>query len=491
MTGIKSVTCKYKSVETTINVNKETSEIDDEIGILLLNNKYPRCELNANGELIVESLITTLGGNKSCKYLPNIQDIAELSELKNKKEFDLLKSTLVSAKDIPAGVEISSYVINTLTGTILTGLINDYPLSTGIMELNTTLSNISSNLEWNSQTWNIDFYSTYEEYLLSSTLPNINKSELTSILNKYNESLSGLTNILNFTPVINECLVEPLKIIFNFGTNLYVLNDFFDLDINVSISNDPIEKNKSVGWKCGYKQTKYLNWESGDNIHGGPEIVYVDIDTYKFYNSNKILDGTIKTLDLDINVCWFNESQIISDDVIINIVWKGYLYAIPVNITEYNIACCKNLVLTLKIDLTSNTISYNKIYYVGIITTYGSIETNDFNASLGYIKMPNDVYNKFVNEHNFENVIELDSINNKNYYLYSNIADTSANILKQELYKAWYLDFNKTKYNGKLLTNKEINLNWQEKIKLNINNKPIDYTLINYKQIIIYNEYVK
>lgn len=306
--------------------------------------------------------------------------------------------------------------------------------------------------------------------------------------------LVGLTDTLNFTSVVNQCLVEPLKLVFNFGTNKYVLNDFFDLDIKVNISNDPVEKNKAVGWKCGYKQTKYLNWESGDNIHGGPEVVYVDVDTYKFYNADKIRKRKEKekTLDIDIHVCWFNESQVRSNDVIVNIVWKGYLYAIPINSLTYNTGCCDNLVLTIKINLDTNTITYYPVYYVGVVTTYGTVKNNDFNASLGYVRLTKDNYDKFTKNHAIDGKIKVEgTTENKDYYFYTNVADTTLDIVKAELYRSWYLDFNDTEYNGKLLTNKDIDLIWQDKIKLTIDNVTKFYDVYNFKQIIVFNDLIR
>ena len=54
----------------------------------------------------------------------------------------------------------------------------------------------------------------------------------------------------------------------------------------------------------------------------GPEIVFVDIEKYKVFNINKT------KLELIINTCWFSETQQKTENVSIEIVWKGYLYII-------------------------------------------------------------------------------------------------------------------------------------------------------------------
>lgn len=192
ISGIKNIKCRYKSAETPI------SDKNDVVRMLLLNNKYPKCYLNSTGELVIESLITTLGGKKSCKYLPNVEDVDELQTPEVQKELDILKSTLISVKDLPSGAVVSSYIIDALTGTLLTGIINDYPLSSYTDTLNNTIMNnpasISSDLTWNNNGWGFNFYSTYEQYLLSSTLPNISRKDLNALLNTYNENLSSRSN---------------------------------------------------------------------------------------------------------------------------------------------------------------------------------------------------------------------------------------------------------------------------------------------------------
>lgn len=136
-------------------------------------------------------------------------------------------------------------------------------LSAGLNELKDTLLNnsasINPSLTWEDNGWGLDF-----NKLLSSTTYSLNDLE------QYTAQLNGLTNLINFSPVINTCLISPLRIIFNFGKTNFNVNldeELFDLDCKVYI-DDFSEKDKPVGWKCGYTETDYLNWITSDNIHG-------------------------------------------------------------------------------------------------------------------------------------------------------------------------------------------------------------------------------
>jgi len=75
--------------------------------------------------------------------------------------------------------------------------------------------------------------------------------------------------ISDWIPAVTNCLIEPMKIIFNFGqqTTNNSVNNNFDIDIKVNI-DDPVERNNAVGWRCGSKNTKYLTWLTGDNVAG-------------------------------------------------------------------------------------------------------------------------------------------------------------------------------------------------------------------------------
>ena len=174
--------------------------------------------------------------------------------------------------------------------------------------------------------------------------------------------MQKLSTIANFSSVVTNCLIEPLKIIVNFGENRFenfVGKTIFDADIKVYI-DDETERNKSVGWNCGFKETRYLKWNKDSRYGEEPEYVFVDVDSYKWYNPNKT------TLDIITNVCWFAETNIMNENIIVNVVWKGFFFAIPITDIQYNIGCCNNTVVKIHIDLTTDTVtpSYPVYYFV-------------------------------------------------------------------------------------------------------------------------------
>lgn len=118
----------------------------------------------------------------------------------------------------------------------------------------------------------------------------------------------------------------------------------------------------------------------------GPEIVDVDIDTYKIFNP------TQEKLELIINTCWFSESQIITNNVSIEICWHGYIYNIPINAISQNFNCCDNTVLKINLDLINNTISYDEIILLPVITSFGLSANSLITLSYGYIKMFKEEY---------------------------------------------------------------------------------------------------
>lgn len=112
----------------------------------------------------------------------------------------------------------------------------------------------------------------------------------------------------------------------------------------------------------------------------GPEIVFVDIEKYKVFNINKT------KLELIINTCWFSETQQKTDEVTIEIVWKGYLYIIPIKNILQNFNCCDNTVLKINVDLINNNLTYEEMILVPVITLFGNI-VGQSSMSYGYLKM--------------------------------------------------------------------------------------------------------
>lgn len=63
----------------------------------------------------------------------------------------------------------------------------------------------------------------------------------------------------------------------------------------------------------------------------GPEIVLVDIDTYKYYYKNN------KEMNILVNACHYDSTFLETKKLIINVYWKGYLYITTFEHLPYNI----------------------------------------------------------------------------------------------------------------------------------------------------------
>lgn len=124
----------------------------------------------------------------------------------------------------------------------------------------------------------------------------------------------------------------------------------------------------------------------------GPEIVTVDLDTYKVYNQ--------KTPEVNIAIyaCWFDASILTSLNPTVDVVWRGYKYTILLSDLITNSSCCDNLVLKLKVDLNNNALEYEKLKYMPVITEYKTPDKLDYNISFGFIKISQSEFNnRFIN----------------------------------------------------------------------------------------------
>ena len=228
----------------------------------------------------------------------------------------------VEAKLILCEKLSSAFNLSPLSGDMLLSNIFNNNLSSIHQDLHNKLSAEKNDSELTEN--NIFYSETFNQYLVNFLETNSIFNDTTvKDLTLYTNGLNNLGKINQFLPVMNECLIDPLKIIFNFGsleevTNKSGLNEF-DLDIKVRIL-DETEKYNSVGWKCGHLNTSYLNWVTADNTQGGPEVVIVDVDKYKFYNRNNTV------LKIEVNACWFEMTRIESKNASIYLNWKGYFY---------------------------------------------------------------------------------------------------------------------------------------------------------------------
>jgi hypothetical protein len=180
----------------------------------------------------------------------------------------LLKNTIYNELDESAeNVKInnmSSYLqgdfsnlSDKLTPT-LSGLLKD--------KLTIGISDFESLMASDIDTKNI-FYNSYEDFYNKI---GTNNGSIETAITTFNDTMKSLPVLSNWTPALTNCLIEPMKIMINFGQPTIEKNEMsptFDIDIKVNI-NDPIEKNNAVGWRCGSKNTKYLSWISGDSRDG-------------------------------------------------------------------------------------------------------------------------------------------------------------------------------------------------------------------------------
>jgi hypothetical protein len=236
---------------------------------------------------------------------------------------------------------------------------------------------------WASWVFNVQTpeFLDWKKSRIEPTLNNI--ESISNMLETYNSNVSGLNMISKFTSEFANCLVEPMKFVFNFGNNKFNFDTYFDMDISINI-NDENEKSNAVGWRCGYTTTKYLDWITKDHIFGGPEIVLVDIDKYKIFNPTK------EYLEIPVHVCWFNETQIESVLPLLTISWHGYEYVVPLNNLQYNSNCCQNLLVIVKINLVTNEITYSYPDIIPVISCLNpaildEVYAEDFSLNLGYI----------------------------------------------------------------------------------------------------------
>lgn len=494
-TSVDSIKYKFGYEKVSLFGDNENG-ITDDIGLYMLHNKFPKCTIDTNNILTIEIIGTTLGGNKT-----EYQTIGATSLLSVNQK-NILVSSLVRQED---GVDvidiptISQHFWNAINNGIAQTDNNlKVQLSDGLSELIELVSNlevstisgtdsiITQPSAWDS--WEIPFknnsYNEWKEFGKLETLQ------------EYNKGFEKLNTLTKFSPSITNCLVEPMKIIFNFGTNRFNFETYFDMDIKVSI-DDANERDKAVGWRCGYKSTRYLNWVTSDNRFNGPEIVLVDVETYKIWNPEKT------KLTIPINVCWFEETQIESINPTVSVIWRGYEYIIPIWNMEYNSNCCDTLTLNLDIDLITNSINYKKsvIYPVASCMDTSKITEiywDEFTINMGYIISKKDEFTGW--KHGWNKLAEF---GNKNYYIYiwdktsfpedisgmkilSNVlSDTDGKM--HELYEI--IDSNDLGINNIKEYTNILQGNWQEEIyrykKQTLNTEKIKYTIFN-KNVLIF-----
>lgn len=223
--------------------------------LYLLQLAYPACSMNYdNKTLIIRSIFPTC---KSTQIVTNYEEFKEKTELKqlllsciSKNQF---QAKQILSKQLYDMLSTDEFKNNNLLYEIFYDKLSEI--------INTDDDTISTDI------YQLEFNQYLIKFLESGSL--INEVSLKNLMN-YSNGLNILAEINSFTPVVNECLIDPLKIIFNFGAIEETFGgslEQFDLDIKVRIL-DETEKYNAVGWKCGYLNTSYLNWITADNTNG-------------------------------------------------------------------------------------------------------------------------------------------------------------------------------------------------------------------------------
>lgn len=367
MNQIKTISTNIITTSVYLNDNN----INDYIAI---QQMFPACHLTKENNLVISSLITTLGSYKSLTVDKEQKNIQQINGMK------LLTSTIDPL-----------VVCDSTFEDIITNENSYFYRNNQRIELDDQLNTYKKLFNDISGTYN--FYQYYDKYIEAK----INEQPLSTqkeYLELYNQQMAKLNNVVAFAPVINEFIIQPLKIIFNFGNEFaFDINqvnpsktNYFDLDIKTYI-NTPEEQFKKVGWKAGNWATDYINWITRDERFGGPEIVIVDIEKYK---NNHIDNYKVNlkdySLDIIVDACWFAESQIQSLNPNIFINWKGFTYQYMIEDIETNENVCDFPFLKIKVGLNNNTLKcYRKI----LIAT-GLTNKHTGEKLFGFIRMWED-----------------------------------------------------------------------------------------------------
>lgn len=363
---------KYEKLKDKISIPIESRKMleNSSADLIAIHNSYPYCNITSDNKLIVRTIVTRLGGEKEVDIETRSAQKMLMATIPDDYS---TKSDNIISNDVTPYLNILSFVTNDYEN-------NEYN-SQYVQALINQLISENNCIDPRSYADSIIMSTNnFEIIKLSTALEN---NELFGLL--YNEITKESLDKLNilaqtsmWVPCTTDCLAEPLKIVCNFGDLPDSVKDFivgsesFDLDISVYINDEDfenIEVNKPVGWHCGYQKTDYVNWITNDVTINGPEIVLVDLQKYKNYilakfkNDKEQANQYLKNVKIDINVCWYSESMLISATPHVNVAWKGYYneYKITKNQITTNNKCCKNSnKITIHADLTNSSIYFGQ-----------------------------------------------------------------------------------------------------------------------------------
>ena len=283
-------------------------------------------------------------------------------------------------------------------------------------------------------------------------------SKIFKISKKY-ENGKLISSIFNETnkfykqiPILNRCGINPLKvdIVFQNDSGISFINrNAFDLDVTCYI-DDEIEKNRKVGYGNVYKKTNFIVWE-GDTTEGGKETIKVDVNKYIKEKLKNLTTNT--TMKIVFNICWNENSEIITSNIYALVSWNNLLEKFPINICGSNSLSCNTKSFTINIDMITKELTFDesKLYPVLSINYKDKLKGYDGepDIKLGIINLSNE---DLLNLKNSEWIQQSDSlyykkykntinylINESSYLIEKNNNDTVLNLYKTMISNLFYI----------------------------------------------------
>ena len=485
---------KYEKLKDKISIPVESRKAlaNSSSDLAAIHNSYPYCNITSDNKLVVRTIVTRLGGDKDV----DIETESAKKMLMSTISDDFSK-IIDSESDISVAVESDGQLPEPYLN-ILSYVTNDFLTSENTRaaaEVQTIINDLIYENECITPKEYADSIITstnnFEIIKLSDSLQNgtLFGTLYNEITKESLDKLGMLAQTSLWVPCTTDCLVEPLKIVCNFGDLPDSVKDFivgkesFDLDISVYINDsefENIEINKPVGWHCGYKKTDYVDWITDDVTINGPEIVLVDLQKYKnhilskFKNDKVQANDYLKNVKIDVNVCWHSESMLISSMPKVDVAWKGYYneYVIPKAQMVKNNKCCKNSnKITINVDLTNSAIYFGESSETicPVITILEEENTDIISSAIAYYRMRNyDINNAKVRlESGTAHGNEIIYFNNYNGYC--NSVETYTSNSKKYIQTTWFL------YDiGGVLNNRTLDTNNLNEISLNTLSMLID-----------------
>lgn len=266
------------------------------------------------------------------------------------------------------------------------------------------------------------------------------KNEMINGIYKISDD-SSLSNIYNKTniyyksfPILKDCCINPLEVSFVFlnnGNVTFLNKGAFDLDITCYI-DDEVEKFRKVGYGNPYNKTNYINW-SGDTRDGGVEKISVDISKYI---KNKFKNGLTNTyVNIIFNVCWYESSELTTNDVYALVSWNNLIEKYPVKLYGTNSLRCDTKSFEIRINMASNELTFDdaKLYSVVCVNYKEKLKGFDDIADieLGTMNLSNRDFDKILQNgwnRYLDTMLYYYKVNDSKYYYL--IKDDNYSIIK-------------------------------------------------------------